>query len=1102
MGRLFLCVLLTCALAACGQSAPAPSAGDAAGRAPASPLPDATAVAATPAETDARPTPVTLARPTPTPGPSATPNALVELALSDIWTSTVASDADTWLKVLRGPSDLVVSSAARTSDGATLVAGYVPAEPLGLLLAKVRDDGSLAWGRVLSGAGSRLERKRLYWDDLWSDGRAVTSIVPSPDGGAAIAFDDMLVRVDGDGGVLSSTAYVPPEPEDAVLLTAMVPVGDGYLLAGELVDPHQEPPDGLDRGVVLIRTRSDGSLAWARRHRGYGVSLLSHVTGGTYLDRGALLPPIARLALRPDGRPVLGTYRRVPNPMRNDASGVFTKTAVQAVIADVDLADGSLGPTHELRILSPGGRSFESPTQDLAAWGFQAMAFAPDGDLVVALGMDSGDGLSSQLGLWTVLARVAPDGTVRWAKRLSGGEEPNGDVKVRSIGFAGDDIVLAGATTEFLSIPVVARHPNVLLARVSPGGDVAWVRSIGLRRRTAQDGPAVERGMGLVVEPDGHLVVAGFGDAFSTEGRDDILVIRAGANGAFVGDGELANLADFGDRQHATWKETRVDASAGPPGGGVEMPLTTEPIRMSGTDAGLTEASHETPCTDPEVRLLDGGQTLRSTCSIFVEPDPDPDGDGIDQAFESTALALTSPLVEVDEEEDWLNYRADYDWLDRHTPFRELHHAAIFTRVFPWPTRAQARWVLFESAVAWSYDYGGLQTSTPLLAVEDHRGDSEKVFEAWRVVDAHTLRLEWVQTSAHDSATDHTGTWRVGDRSCNRGSVSDLMGGVSGSQLLCGTVRFRDGRVIVEASEDKHAVYLDTRICKAVQLVWDVYGENCGWDPSRIPIVSLWQWEDSDFDDPQYLRGGVWRFHAYDVGEPDPEHQLVNDLGKPWTWRELSSAQVEALTDLFPGESIWDGNLRGESGFCGGLRADGGSGGPDSGDPLDWFQYADKCSGTIGNKFKPEASSAGDRQLFGKLDSWYRVSVATGRGSGASTGREDGPVSGPSPWITLVGDGGRQSTYELDGEFDAGGTDVFHVAPSTTYGGGGALDHPVGPIRAVKLRLAVGAPDPDWLVTRIDVTVLATGETWTWHVPPGRWVRSGATETFVATPAE
>jgi hypothetical protein len=150
------------------------------------------------------------------------------------------------------------------------------------------------------------------------------------------------------------------------------------------------------------------------------------------------------------------------------------------------------------------------------------------------------------------------------------------------------------------------------------------------------------------------------------------------------------------------------------------------------------------------------------------------------------------------------------------------------------------RYVLFTNAVAWSYDYG-TESRAPRSSRRRITGDSEKIFRA-AGRRGHTLP-EWVQTSAHDG-TPTTPAWSVRDRSCNRGSIR-LQGGFCGTQLLCDTIRFSGDRVIVQASEDKHAC-TDDRGLQRISLIWDIWGENCGWNPSTIPIISLW-WKEKDF---------------------------------------------------------------------------------------------------------------------------------------------------------------------------------------------------------------------------------------------------------------
>ena len=872
-------------------------------------------------------------------------------------------------------------------------------------------------------------------------------------------------------------AYLPDLGDSRLEFSSIVPVADGYLLAGELTAPAYDDPIRYTPGVVLVRIGSDGAVRWVRHHPGFGVGAEFRHT----LDFG---PAMARLVIGADGRPILGTYQLVPNAYQAHPEWKSEASAVRIVTAVVDLAYGGLQSVRSYGVVSPPDGVYESPTQGMSAWGFQAMAVAPNGDLVIAHGINSGDGFSN-LGLWAIVTRLSPDGSVIWSQRLAGGYEPNGYVDIRSIAFDGDDIVLAGSTTEFLEADPIQRHQNVMLMRVSGDGDVLWLRSIGVTRRIVQDGPAVERGLAMVTGTDGSIFVAGVADSFATDGLFDLLFIRAGRNGAFTGDAELTNVADFGNPQKAIWAAAIIGRFSAPVGPGARLTLDVVTLFPATTDAGLRPEPVTTDCATRTVTVRDKGLTLRSTCSMF-DLASDPDGDGLDQGFENDALALVSPLIEVDEEEDWLEYRANYDWIDRIKPSRELHHVALFTRVYPWPSRADVRWVLFLTAVAWSYDYGSGVTSTPILTAKDHRGDSEKIFEAWRVVDAHTLRLEWVQTSAHDGNTEHNGIWSATDRTCNRGSVATITDTQYGTELMCGEIQFADSRVLVQASEDKHAIYPTKPICAAVNLIGDeLWRENCGWEPSTIPIISIWQWKEKDFaGDPEYKGHGVWKFINYNVGEPDRPHQLINDLSRPETWLGVTEGQRAALTDDFPNESIWDGNLAGEEGFCGGLDTD-------------WtndFQYAHKCSGTIGDKFKLSRDWPNDRKLFEALDTYYRVAITTGEADGADTGAR--------VRVYLAGDM-IASEYVIDGEFANGQTDVFSVAPSAMYGLGGSFDQAVGIIRSVRLRVddrVTDDRDPDWLVTAITVENLATGRTWNWASGAGRWVRANTPETFVETP--
>ncbi len=162
---------------------------------------------------------------------------------------------------------------------------------------------------------------------------------------------------------------------------------------------------------------------------------------------------------------------------------------------------------------------------------------------------------------------------------------------------------------------------------------------------------------------------------------------------------------------------------------------------------------------------------LTSSSSVFTDPATDLDGDGINQSFENTASALVEPILEFDEDEDWVDRRGDWP-------------ASMLVDVTPWPSYADVKYVLFEYLTTYAYDSGAGANLTALqlagvdvnkvrvrLAIEEHRGDSEKIYEAYRVVDCTHLRLDWVMTSAHDDGTVHNAVWSPHRQRCNVGHL-------------------------------------------------------------------------------------------------------------------------------------------------------------------------------------------------------------------------------------------------------------------------------------------------------------------------------------------
>ncbi|MFA5786153.1 MAG: hypothetical protein WDA71_04075 [Actinomycetota bacterium] len=389
---------------------------------------------------------------------------------------------------------------------------------------------------------------------------------------------------------------------------------------------------------------------------------------------------------------------------------------------------------------------------------------------------------------------------------------------------------------------------------------------------------------------------------------------------------------------------------------------------------GLATTSLDaTPTTPtPTVTWSSSARTLTSSTSIFTDLATDPDGDGLNQSFENAAADLVNPVLEFDEAEEWLTHRTE-------------HPATMLVDVTPWPSYKNVKYVVFAFLTTYAYDAGfgvtwndlaltsgGLKPIWVRLGYEEHRGDSEKVYEAYRVVDDRHLRLDWVATSAHDDGTLHNAVWSATGQLPNVGNVTVV--NVNSASTSVETENWSaalefggpQGQLLVYPGRDKHAVYPTKAACEAVTLVRVRYTsyvasgldavvsyfgfgdvvpttitvpvhETCGWDP----LIDL-----SDFgDDSRYLGNGHWRLTIFNVGEPG--NWLVDSLSDAAGWRGLTTTKIAALTGKYPGEHVWTG-LNLTTDFCGGLPVQTGD-----------HTYPSACSGRPGAKYdSPPAALA------------------------------------------------------------------------------------------------------------------------------------------------
>ena len=502
-----------------------------------------------------------------------------------------------------------------------------------------------------------------------------------------------------------------------------------------------------------------------------------------------------------------------------------------------------------------------------------------------------------------------------------------------------------------------------------------------------------------------------------------------------------------------------------------------------------------------EVALQMGGRRLVSSLSMFVDKAGDIDGDGIDQEWENAAMNLIKPVVELDEEEDWLiKDRPDYQmvYFVRVTGYTPEVYEPVPTATPPGLVQdkpaAHPAYILFYIVFGWQKDYGAVGG-----LFEEHRGDSENVVMAWKVTSDTTAELEWVRTSAHGGIDRHNGLWNAWQRSCSLANIATVTKKLGGSEMMCSSLEFdANGRLVLYAGEDKHALYPNADLCSNhVELLTFGYGEDCGWNPLTVNGKTVpGQWQDSDFNqDSRYLGHGRWLFDAYNVGEPDPCHlyQLIDFLDQSDTWRGLTNDQRIALTLLYPNEAVWSGTAghqaewdpsvactlaKGNDGgkyFCGGLGTD---------------NESNVCSDKLGSQMGQAANwtDKGPPDLISDaLDARYQVTIKTGDMAGAGTdaiikmelSHNGEPITDTAYFSVLSAAGFEHSYFTAPyfrvGTFERGDTDNIYLQ-----------DNNAGEVTGIQLSQNGTGDGPGWFVEQVVVRDLVAGKAWA--ARPQRWL--------------
>ncbi len=203
-----------------------------------------------------------------------------------------------------------------------------------------------------------------------------------------------------------------------------------------------------------------------------------------------------------------------------------------------------------------------------------------------------------------------------------------------------------------------------------------------------------------------------------------------------------------------------------------------------------------------------GGRLMRSDFPIFGLPDED--GDGLSDCWENAAMDAVKPYIEMDEEEGLSESNSQ-------------HRVAFFVRVTPYTSygHTDPTHILFFFVTTWSHDFGRLDLPEKIQEILGlaHPGDTEPIVMAWRIVDEHSLYLEYVYIGAHGLCNKHQDLWSPWYASSNTAPYCDPLKNVAGTQTLSSSLHFKDNRLYLYISEDKHATYPSCYVCENVYLV-------------------------------------------------------------------------------------------------------------------------------------------------------------------------------------------------------------------------------------------------------------------------------------------
>ncbi|BAL80789.1 CARDB domain-containing protein [Caldisericum exile] len=194
----------------------------------------------------------------------------------------------------------------------------------------------------------------------------------------------------------------------------------------------------------------------------------------------------------------------------------------------------------------------------------------------------------------------------------------------------------------------------------------------------------------------------------------------------------------------------------------------------------------------------EGGRTLKSSITIFGKPDKD--SDGLSDCWENQAMEEVNPYIEFDEDETQKDIEKNVVNFVRVTPYNV------------YKGNSHQGYILFYFVVCWPQDYGR-------FGFEAHSGDTEPFVMVWRLVDEYTIHFEFLYVEGHGGCNKRKDVWYTVGTSCNESGICDFLENKIAQETLCSALEFKNNRLKLYASQDKHTIYPSCEACESTIIV-------------------------------------------------------------------------------------------------------------------------------------------------------------------------------------------------------------------------------------------------------------------------------------------